>query len=70
LVAKELSKALPMLYGFATMLSDTEESPKWVNKIAAVGEKFSGGTSQYAKENTFSFENFANLISDVALQWG
>jgi hypothetical protein len=30
----------------------------------------STGTSQYAKENTFSFENFGNLIADVALQWG
>jgi hypothetical protein len=26
--------------------------------------------SDYAQENTFSFENFGNLMSDVALQWG
>lgn len=70
LVAKEFSKALPMLYGFATMLSDSQEAPKWVNNVAAIGTKFSGSTSQYAKENTFSFENFGNLIADVALQWG
>lgn len=70
LIAKEFSKALPMLYGFATILSDNQDSPKWINNIAAIGSKFSGSTSQYAKENTFSFENFGNLISDVALQWG
>lgn len=70
MVAKEFSKALPMLYGVATMLSDRQEAPNWINKVAAYGTKYSGGTSQYAKENTFSFENFGNLIADVALQWG
>lgn len=69
-IARELGKSLPMLYGWMTALSDTQEAPKWINKIAATGTKFTGGTSQYAKENTFSFENFGNLISDVALQWG
>ena len=70
MIAKEFSKALPMLYGIATMLSDRQEAPNWVNKVAAYGTKYSRGTSQYAKENTFSFENFGNLIADVALQWG
>ena len=70
MVAKEFSKAMPMLYGIATMLGDSEESPAWVNNVAAWGTRMSGGTSQYAKENTFSFENFGNLIADVALQWG
>lgn len=70
MVAKEFSKAMPMLYGWMTSLSDRQEAPKWINKVAAYGTKFSGGTSQYAKENTFSFENFGNLIADVALQWG
>ena len=70
MVAKEFSKAMPMLYGWMTSLSDIQETPNWINKVAAVSTKFSGGTSQYAKENTFSFENFGNLIADVALQWG
>ena len=70
LIAKEFAKAMPMLYGMATVLSDSNEAPTWINKVAAFGTKFSGGTSQYAKENTFSFENFGNLIADVALQWG
>lgn len=70
MVAKEFSKALPMMYGWMTSLSDRQEAPKWINTIAAYSTKYSGGTSQYAKENTFSFENFGNLIADVALQWG
>lgn len=69
LIGREFSKSLPMLYGIATMFGDSE-TPDWINSIAAQGEKFSGGTSQYAKEHTFSFENIGNLISDVALQWG
>lgn len=70
MVAKEFSKAIPMIYGWMTSLSDRQEAPNWINKVAAYGTKYSGGTSQYAKENTFSFENFGNLIADVALQWG
>lgn len=70
MVAKEFSKAMPMLYGWMTSLSDRQETPKWINTVAAYSTKYSGGTSQYAKENTFSFENFGNLIADVALQWG
>ena len=69
LIGREFSKSLPMLYGIATMFGDSD-TPEWINSIAAQGEKFSGGTSQYAKEHTFSFENIGNLISDVALQWG
>lgn len=70
MIAKEFSKAMPMLYGWMTSLSDQQDAPKWINKVAAYGTKYSGGTSQYAKENMFSFENFGNLIADVALQWG
>ena len=63
LIAKEFSKALPMLYGFATILGDSNETPKWINNVAAFGTNMSTGTSQYAKENTFSFENFGNIKS-------
>ena len=38
-----------------------------LNELAAYGEKFTGGTSEYSKQHTFSFENFGNLVSDVAL---
>lgn len=70
LIAREMAKSLPMLYGMTTALFSDSETPKWMNTIAAMGDKFTSGTSDYAKEHTFSVENFSNLISDVALQWG
>lgn len=70
LIAREMAKSLPMLYGMTTALFSDSETPKWMNTIAAMGDKFTSGTSDYAKEHTFSVENFGNLISDVALQWG
>lgn len=71
LVTKELTKTLPMLYGVVTGLAGAEETESsTLNNIAAIGNKFSASTSDYSKENTFTFENIANLISDVALQWG
>lgn len=70
LVARELSKSLPMLYGMASSLFGVEQDAAVLNTIAAVGNKFSSGTSEYAKQHTFAFENFANLMADVATQWG
>ena len=70
LVARELSKSLPMMYGMATSLFGNDEDSQVINTIAAIGHKFSTGTSEYAKQHTFAFENFANLIADVATQWG
>lgn len=70
LIAREMTKSLPMLYGMTTALFSDSETPKWINTIAAMGDKFTSGTSDYAKEHTFSVENIGNLISDVALQWG
>lgn len=72
IVAKELTKTLPMLHSVATNLfgSGDHETPGWMNKLAAKGETLSTSTSTWSKEHTFSFENLANLISDVALQWG
>ena len=69
-VLREMSKTLPMLQGMVTSLLGVNSDTKLLNNIAAYGSKFTSGTSDYAKENTFSFENFGNLISDVALQWG
>lgn len=70
LVARELSKSFPMLYGMASSLFGEEEDAAVLNTIAAVGTKFSSNTSEYAKQHTFAFENFANLMADVATQWG
>lgn len=71
LVGRELAKTLPMAYGMlASLAGDQNPNSQLANTIAAYGQKFSTSTSDYAQENTFSFENFGNLMSDVALQWG
>lgn len=71
LVGRELAKTLPMAYGMvSSLLGDENPNSQLANTIAAYGQKFSSSTSDYAQENTFSFENFGNLMSDVALQWG
>lgn len=70
IISKEMAKSMPMLYNMASSLVGGGDSPAWLNTIAAMGDKFSSNTSQYAKQHTFSFENFGNLVSDVALQWG
>lgn len=70
-VGREISKSLPMLYGMIKGLSGSDSADsKLLNTLAAYGETFTGSTSDYSRENAFSFENFGNLMSDVALQWG
>lgn len=70
-VAREFLKTLPMLERISTILSSEDSNENsMLNNLAAYGEKFTTGTSEYGKSNTFSFENFGNLVSDVALQWG
>ena len=68
-VGREILKSLPMLYNISTMLSDSAV-PESVNTLAGWAQSLTGGTSEYSQSKTFSFENFGNLISDVALQWG
>ena len=70
IIAREMAKSMPMLYNISTALLGSPDTPTWMNTIAAMGDKFTSGTSQHAKTKTFAFENFANLVSDVALQWG
>lgn len=70
IIAKELVKTLPMLYGFSTSLLNTEATPEWINTIAAKAELIGTGVSEYSKQNVFTFENVGNLLSDVVLQYG
>ena len=70
LVVREMAKTLPMLYGMAGLFDNDLKDSKILNTIAGIGTKFTGNTSDYAKEKMFSMENFASLISDVSLQWG
>ena len=70
LIARELCKSLPMLYSMTTALFGNENDVELLNTLAAYGQKFTGGTSEYGKTHTFSFEQIGNLMSDVATQWG
>lgn len=70
LVGREMAKSLPMLYGMVGSIFGNVEDSTVLNSIAAVGEKFTGGVSEYSQKNTFTFENVANLMADVATQWG
>ena len=69
MVGREMAKSLPMLYGMATALVDAE-TPSWMNTLAAKASAGTTSTSDYAQQKTFAFENFGNLVADVALQWG
>lgn len=69
LIGREMAKSLPMLYGMVTAFSDSE-TPSWMNTIAAKAQAGTTSTSDYAQQNAFSFENFGNLMADVAVQWG
>lgn len=70
LVARELVKSFPMLYGMSTSLFGADSDSKLLNTLSAFGDKFTTSNSQYAKQHTFAFENFASLVADVATQWG
>lgn len=70
LIAREMGKSLPMLYGMVSTLWGNDQDSTLLNTIAAVGQQLTSGTSDYAKEHTFAFENIASLIADVATQWG
>lgn len=70
LVGRELVKSLPMLSGMIGSLFGLTKDNRVINSLAAVGQKFTGGVSEYSQQNTFTFENVANLLSDVATQFG
>lgn len=69
MIARELAKSMPMLYGMITAFDETE-TPGWLNTLAAYGEMFSTSTSDWAKTHMWAAENMGNMIADVALQWG
>lgn len=64
-----LASAAPMLYGMASSLLGWEDS-EIVNTIGAHASAWKTSSSDYSRNNTTTFENFASLVSDVALQWG
>lgn len=70
LVARELSKSLPMLYGLTTAWFDLPSENSTLNNIAARATALTGSTSDYGKSSVLNFEVLNKLITDVATQWG
>lgn len=70
LVARELSKSLPMLYGFTTAWFDLPDENSTLNNLAARATAITGSTSDYGKSSILNFEVLNKLITDVATQWG
>lgn len=70
LVGREILKSLPMLYGMVSSLWGNEEDSTIINNLAAFGQQLTPGQSEYSKQHILAFENVANIISDVALQYG
>lgn len=69
-VAKEIAKALPMLYGMTALFGNNDINSTSLNYLAGLGAKFSSGVTEHSQQHVFTIENFGNLVSDVALQWG
>lgn len=68
MVGSQLMDLLPTLYN--TVAGNfTDSTIPFFNQIQGIGRSLQGSTSEYSKEHLFSFENFANTIADVALQW-
>ena len=70
LVARELSKSLPMLYGLTTAWFNLPSENSTLNNIAARATALTGSTSDYGKSSVLNFEVLNKLITDVATQWG
>lgn len=70
LVARELSKSLPMLYGFTTAWFDLPQENSTLNNIAARATALTGSISDYGKSSILNLETGTKLITDVATQWG
>ena len=70
MVVKELLKTLPMLYGMVAPWVGLPDEQPILNTIAGIGKKYSSSMADAATQSVFNKEQFVNLITDVALQWG
>ena len=71
LATREILKTAPMLYGMLSSIFNPENSQsKFANNLQGFATQLSGDVSDYSKQSNFTFENIANMATDVALQWG
>lgn len=69
LIARELMKSLPMLYGMFSSVAGFSEDSKILNTIAGIGERFTTSTSDYGKSSMLNMETLSKMVSDIALQY-
>lgn len=70
MVGTAVMDLLPTLYNtVAGNFSDEDTTLPFFNQIQGISRSLKGNTSEYSKQNMFTFENFGNTIADVALQW-
>lgn len=72
-VLREFGKVMPMVDGMLSAVTGTNTDTafsKWANNWTGRMTSITQSVSDYSQQNMFSLENFANLASDVALQWG
>lgn len=68
MIGTQLMDLLPTMYN--TIAGNfTDQSNPFFNQLQGFSRSLRGNTSQYSKENMMTFENFANTVMDVALQW-
>lgn len=70
-VARESFKTLPMLSGMLSSLFTSDDVQIGIlNRLAGNAMAMTGSTSDASQASNWTIENMANLIEDVALQWG
>ena len=67
MIGAQLMDILPTIY--KSTLGLNEDTPT-ANLIQGIGRTFKGSKSEYSQGNLMSAENFFDLVTDVALQWG
>lgn len=63
-----VAKALNGIFNGGKDVNNRSDLWKAMNQIEGFGNRFKGSTSEYAQQNTFSFENIASMLTDVPLQ--
>lgn len=70
MVGRELMKSLPIIDGIFGAIGNSDTPfTKMANNLAGKGIAATQQVSQYSQDNMITFENLANLMTDVALQW-
>lgn len=73
MVGRELIKVLPMIDGLSGMITGNDTPTAFTrlaNNWAGRATSWTSSQDDYSRDHMLSFGNLANLMGDVALQWG